>query len=161
MTTPGPLKIERKAGRAWLLVLLWTAVLWWLGSEGGSLNSTSRFIGPLLRWLLPEAPQSALDQIHFLLRKGAHVGGYGVLTLLTLRALLASTRAAAPRLAVLALAWVLAVAACDEIHQASSPARTGSAWDVALDLSGGILALALALACTRVMRVGRTALERR
>jgi len=160
MTTPGPLKTEEKAGRAWLLVLVWTAVLCWLGSDVGSLNTTSRFIGPLLRWLLPEAPQAALDQIHFFLRKGAHVGGYGVLAFLTLLALLASTRAAALRLTLPALAWVLAVAVSDELHQASSLARTGSAWDVALDLSGGILALALALAYTRRMHVRRTAQKR-
>ena len=160
MTTPGPLKTEGKAGRAWLLVLVWTAVLWWLGSDAGSLNTTSRFIGPLLRWLLPEAPQAALDQIHFFLRKGAHVGGYGVLALLTWRALLASTRAATLRPALLALVWVLAVGACDEFRQASSPVRTGSVWDVALDVCGGLLVLALALAYTRAMHVRRTALER-
>jgi VanZ family protein len=160
MTTPAPLKTEWRAVRAWLLVLLWTAVLWWLGSEGGSLNATSRFIGPLLRWLLPDASAATLASVHFLLRKGAHVGGYGVLAFLTWRALLASTRTAALRPALLALAWVLAVAAFDEIRQASSPVRTGSAWDVALDLSGGVLALALALAYTRAMRVRRTARER-
>jgi VanZ family protein len=160
MTTPGPLTTERKAGRAWLLVLLWTAALWWLGSDIGSLNATSRFIGPLLRWLLPEAPQSTLNQIHFFLRKGDHVGGYGVLALLTWRALLASTRAATLRPALLALAWVLSVGTCDEIRQASSRQRTGSAWDVALDVCGGLLVLALALAYTRRMRARRTAPER-
>ena len=160
MTTAGPLKIERKAGRAWLLVVLWTAALWWLGSDVGSLDATSRFIRPLLRWLLPDAPQATLNQIHLFLRKGAHVGGYGVLALLTWRALLASTRAAALRPALLALAWVLSVGACDEIRQASSPARTGSAWDVALDACGGLLVLALAIAYTRVMHARRAAPER-
>jgi VanZ family protein len=160
MTTPGPLETERKAGRTWLLVLVWTAVLWWLGSESGSLSATSRFIGPLLRWLLPEASQATLSQIHFLLRKAAHVGGYGLLAFLTWRALLASTRAAALRLTLPALAWVLAVAVCDEIRQATLPARTGSAWDVGLDISGGILALALALAYIRAMRSGRAEPER-
>jgi len=160
MTTPGLLTTERKAGRAWLLVLLWTAVLWWLGSDIGSLNATSRFIGPLLRWLLPEAPQATLNQIHFFLRKGAHVGGYGVLALLAWHALLASTRAAVLRLTLLALVWVLAVAACDELRQAASLVRTGSAWDVALDVCGGLLVLALAIAYTRVMHVRSNAPER-
>ncbi len=161
MTTPGPLKTERKAVRAWLLVLLWTGVVLWLGGDDASANTTSRFIGRFLRWLVPDATPAVLDRIHFFIRKGAHVGEYGVLALLTLLALLANTRAAALRLALPALAWVLAVAVCDEIRQATSLARTGSVWDVALDLSGGILALALALAYTRVMHVRRTALERR
>ena len=84
-----------------------------------------------------------------------------MLALLTWRALLASTRAAPLRPALLTLAWVLSVATVDEIRQASSPGRTGSAWDVALDLSGGILALALAIAYTRAVRVRRAAPERR
>ena len=160
MTTPRPLKTNRKAGPAWLLVLLWTAVVLWAGGEEASANVTSRFIGPFLRWLLPDATPEVLNRIHFFIRKGAHLFEYGVLALFALLALLASTRAAALRLTLPALAWVLAVAACDEIRQASSLARTGSAWDVALDLFGGILALALALAYTRRMKVRRTAPER-
>jgi VanZ family protein len=160
MTTPGPLKTERKAGRAWLQVLLWTGVVLWLGGDHASANTTSRFIGRFVRWLLPDATPAVLDRIHFFIRKGAHLGEYGVLALLVLFALLASTRAAALRLTLPALAWVLVVAAVDEIRQATSLARTGSAWDVALNLSGGILALALALAYLRVMHSGRTAPER-
>jgi VanZ family protein len=160
MTTPAPPHTLSKASRAWLLVFLWTALLWWLGSESGSLNATSRIIGPLLRWLLPEAPQAFLNQIHSFLRKGAHVGGYGLLALLTWRASSSSTLALARRPALLALAWVLAVSAFDEIRQAAIPARTGSAWDVALDVGGGILALALALAYVRATRSRRAAPER-
>jgi VanZ family protein len=160
MTTPGPLKIEWKAGRAWLLVLIWTGVVLWFGGDHASADTTSDFIGRFVRWLLPDATPAVLDRIHFFIRKSAHVGEYGVLALLVLLALLASTRAAALRLALLALAWVLAVAACDETRQAASLARTGSAWDVALDLSGGILALAFALAYLRLTHSGRTALER-
>jgi VanZ family protein len=161
MTTPGPLESERKAGGAWLLVLLWTAVLWWLGGESGSLNATSRFLLPLLRWLLPDASVATLFSIHSLLRKGAHVGGYGVLAFLTWRALVASTRTAALRPALLALAWVLSLATLDEIRQAHTAVRTGSPWDVALDLCGGALGLVLVIACTRAVRVRRAARERR
>jgi VanZ family protein len=159
MTTPGSLESKPKAGRAWLLVLLWTGVLWWLGSESGSLNSTSRFLGPLLRWLLPDAPAATLASIHFLLRKGAHVGGYGVLAFLTWRAFLASTRAAELPSALLTLAWVACIATLDEVRQGYSAVRTGSLWDVALDLSGGVLALVLAIACTRAVRARRAARE--
>jgi VanZ family protein len=160
MTTRGPLQTERSTGRAWLLVFLWTALLWWLGSESGSLNATSRFIGPFLRWLLPDAPQATLNQIHFFLRKGAHVGGYGLLALLTWRALRARPHPVTLRPALLALAWVLTVGALDEIRQASTPGRTSSAWDVALDVCGGLLALLLASAYARSTRARRTAPER-
>lgn len=159
MTTPGPL--ETKAIRAWLLVLLWTGVVLWAGGSDASANVTSRFIGPFLRWLLPDAPEATLARIHFFLRKGAHIGEYAVLALLTWHALLASARTAALRPVLLALAWVGSVAACDEIRQAFSRERTGSAWDVALDVCGGLLALSLAIAYTRAMHTRRAARERR
>jgi len=159
MTAPEPLNPRWKASRAWLLVVVWTAVLWWLGSEAGSMNATSHFIGPLLRWILPDAPQPTLERIHFFLRKCAHVGGYGMLAFLTWRAILASARAAR-RPALLALAWVLAVAALDEVRQTTIAVRTGSPWDVGLDVGGGLLALALAMAYTRAMRAKREARQR-
>ena len=158
MTTPRPLQIGNKAGSIWLLVLLWTAAVLWAGGEHGSAAASSRFLWPLLRWLLPDASWATLVQIHFYIRKGAHVFAYGVLALITLSALRASVRAAALRLVMLALVWVLAIAACDEAHQAFSAVRTGSAWDVALDVSGGILALILAIAYTRVMHSRQTPL---
>jgi VanZ family protein len=160
MTTLGPREIGRKAGRAWLWVLVWTGVTLWLGSEDFSASATSRFIGPFLRWLLPDAPEATLDRIHFFVRKGAHVVAYGLLALFALRALAASTRATLPRLAPPALAWVLVVAACDELRQGFSGTRTGSLGDAGLDLAGGVLALALAIAYTRVMQPGRAARER-
>jgi VanZ family protein len=161
MTTPAPLNDHARVTRAWLLMVLWTAALWWLGSEAGSLSTTSRFIGPLLRWLLPDAPQAVLDRIHFFLRKGAHVGGYGLLGFLTWRAVLASTRGGALRTALLALTWVLLVAAADEFRQTTIPARTGSPWDVGLDAGGALLALALAVATRRAPRGRRAVPERR
>ena len=50
---------------------------------------------------------------------------------------------------------MLAVATADESHQALSQARTGSPWDVALDLGGAALALALLAALLRSPKVGR------
>ncbi len=155
----GPLKIERKAGRIWLLVLLWTGIILWAGGDEANAIATSRFLRPLLRWLMPDASYHELVRIHMGIRKGAHLAEYGVLALFTLSALRASTRAAMLRLAGLALVWVLAIAACDEARQSFAATRTGSAWDVGLDVAGGVLALALAIAYTRVMQARRTAPE--
>ena len=155
----GPLKIDRKAARIWLLALLWTGIVLWAGSDAANVSATSRFLRPLLRWLLPDASAYELVRIHIGIRKGAHVAEYALLALFTLSALLASTRAAMLRLAGLALVWVLAIAACDETRQSFSAARTGSAWDVGLDVAGGVLALTLALAYTRVMHSRRVPLE--
>jgi len=155
----GPLKIERKAGRIWLLVLLWTGIILWAGGDEANVSATSRFLRPLLRWLLPDASASELYRIHMGIRKGAHLAEYGLLALLTLSALRASTRAAVLRLAGLTLVWVLAIAACDEARQSFAATRTGSAWDVALDVAGGFLALTLAIAYTRAVHSRRAPLE--
>jgi VanZ family protein len=155
----GSLTIERKAGRIWLLVAVWSGIILWVGGDAGAASATSRFILPFLRWLFPDATAVELYRLHVLIRKGAHVAEYGVLALFTLSALRASTRATTLRLAGLALVWVLAIAACDEARQSLFAMRTGSPWDVVLDIFGGVLALTLAVAYTRVMHSRRAPLE--
>jgi len=155
MPTQTPAKAETRVSRAWLLVLLWAAVVLTLGSDDGSAHVTSRFIGPLLQWLLPDTPQATLDQLHGLIRKAAHVVEYGVLALLAQRGFSARGSTSRWRPAGPTLIVVLAVAVLDESRQALSATRTGSAGDVALDLAGGVLALAFAIAYTRVMEVRR------
>jgi VanZ family protein len=151
MTTLGSLTIGRKAGAFWLLALCWTLLIVWAGSDDFSAHTTSRYLTPFLRWLLPDASPWTLWKIHHFIRKSAHFVEYGLLALIVLGALRASTRGALLRLAVLALAWVLLTASFDESRQGLSTTRTGSAWDVARDVAGGVLALAFAIAYTRVM----------
>jgi VanZ family protein len=159
MTKLGPLTIGRTAGAIWLLALGWTVVVVWAGSDDFSAQETSRYLLPFLRWLLPDASPKTLWRILFFVRKSAHFVEYGLLALIVLGALLASTRAALLRLALLALAWVLVTATIDEGRQGFSSARTGSGWDVGRDVAGGILALAFAIAYTRVMRGRRRPAE--
>lgn len=141
-----------RAALAWLAVAIWTAVIGTSSGEGFSSNSTSRFVGPLLRWLFPEISDEALEAAHFFVRKSAHAAEYGVLALLSWRALWLSFEAPAPRIAGLALGLVLAVACVDETRQAFTPPRTGSPWDVGLDLFGGAVALGLLEAIRRTVR---------
>jgi VanZ family protein len=125
-------------------VAAWVALILGLGSEGFSAAATSRFLRPLLDWLLPHATPDTLRGMHLVLRKAAHVVEYGVLALLAWRA---SRRDLPRRLAAaLTLGLLLAVAIGDEARQAGLAARTGSPRDVALDVAGGCLALALMLA---------------
>jgi len=151
---------SRRRALAWLWLALWTAVVLLAGSEEASATATSRLFGPLLHWLLPDASPQTLLHAHWLIRKGAHVAEYGLLALLALGGMRASFRAAFPPLLAAALAWVAWVAACDEVHQALTHSRTGSARDVALDIAAGMLALALAIVYNRVMRAGPSAAER-
>jgi len=152
MTTNAALETPRKTAALWLLVAAWTGLILWAGSDSYSADNTSRFLGPFLRWLLPDASTETHQELLFGLRKLAHVIEYAVLGLLTWLALTTSRRGEPWRSAGLALGWVIAIAAIDEIRQGFIDSRTGSAWDVALDVTGGVLALALAIAYTRSMQ---------
>ncbi len=138
--------VNRRAVRAWLAVALWTALIWTLSGNEFSAQSTSGILGPLLVWLFPDLSSDGLYRLHVLVRKGAHVGEYGLLALLTLRAVRLGSQASMARSLLLVLALVLVVAGADEMRQAQASERTGSPYDVALDLAGGVFALVLVLA---------------
>jgi VanZ family protein len=154
-----PQSESQRSGRrtlgAWAVVIAWTLLISAFSGDAFSADSTSRFIRPLLRWLFPDALPEILNRLHAAVRQGAHAFEYGVLALLSFRALRLSTDSSPGRTFALALLLVLAVATADETHQALSQARTGSPWDVALDLAGGALALALLAALLRSPKLGR------
>jgi VanZ family protein len=139
---------------AWSLAIGWSGVVLWAGSEQGSEAVTSRFIRPLLEWLLPSALPETLSSLHWGIRKGAHLAEYGLLAFLAARALASRRSLLAARHALGALAWVALVASCDEARQAFSDSRSGSSADVALDLAGGAVGLAAAGVAQR-LRSGR------
>lgn len=121
----------------WLAAALWTAILLAASSDLFS----SAHTGGLLRLLLHGLDAPTFQAVHFLLRKTGHLTAYGIATLLYERAL-ARTIAPKTRLA-LALLMVLAVASIDEFHQSHIASRTGTPVDVAIDLTGGTIALVL------------------
>jgi VanZ family protein len=131
--------------RAWLAVALWTGVVWTLSSDGFSAGSTARVIGPLVRFFFPGISEEGFELVHFAIRKSAHLTEYAVLALLTLRAFRRGAPRPASHAVLLALAFVVAVASVDELRQSGSRVRTGSPVDVAIDGSGGALALGCAL----------------
>ncbi|MBW2295700.1 MAG: VanZ family protein [Deltaproteobacteria bacterium] len=83
---PSPRGIWRRI-RAWLWLGLWMLFVWGLGGEELSFDHTSRFLGPLIRWLLPEIPEATSELLQFSIRKTAHLAEYAVLGCLTLRRL--------------------------------------------------------------------------
>jgi VanZ family protein len=147
--------------RAWLAVALWTAFVWTLSSDGFSAGSTAQWIGPIVRWFFPGISNQAFELAHLGIRKAAHLSEYAVLALLTLRALRRGTPRPAGQSALLALAFVVAVASADELHQARSRVRSGSRADVALDSAGGTAALAAALLWQQHFGAGRAGRYRR
>ena len=144
--TPSPTPSTGERVVAWLAVAGWIAVIHSLGSDIFSSSETSRILGPLLRWLFPDAGPELLSHAQFAIRKAAHVIEYGLLALLALRALRLSFVRARLELLAASLTLVLVVAVVDEATQAASSERSGRAADVALDGFGGALALAVASA---------------
>src|SRR3989304_8657857 len=70
----------------WLPPSGWRALVLALGTAGASPEQTSRFLLPLLHWLLPGAAPEQIAAMHGLVRKAGHVTEYAILALLWFRA---------------------------------------------------------------------------
>ena len=131
----------------WLPAVAWMALIF--GGSGDTLSAahTSRWLEPLLRWLLGgEVSAAGVGWAHFLVRKAGHVSEYAVLAVLLRWALRPPTPLAdaAPSRLVgqrdwLAIGLAAAFAASDEFHQAFVPSRGASVADVCLDSVGAAL----------------------
>jgi VanZ family protein len=123
---------------------------------GGSTNvlsvqHTSRFLVPFLRWLKPNISTEAIKNIQTVIRKSGHMTEYAVLALLLFRAKRASrpldsisdTTLWNPSDAAFAIGISALYAATDEFHQYFVATRQASLWDVLIDVCGASLAMLL------------------
>ena len=111
----------------------------YLSSDHGSMPATSRFVRPLLEFIFPTAPEEVLQIYHGYVRKAAHFTEYAILAFFALRAFLDSRVESVKKLRyVLPIFLVAAIAVMDELNQSFLASRTGSVWDVLLDISGGL-----------------------
>jgi hypothetical protein len=135
---------------AWLPAALWAIVIWQLGTDAWSASETSRFLLPVIDWLLPDLEPAMRFRLLATLRKLAHPSVYGVLAALSLYG---ATRTFGPerigRRLLLALAPVVVLATADEWRQSGSAVRTGAGLDVGLDVAGGALVVSAALLFSR------------
>lgn len=114
-------------------LIIWTVIVLALGTGLGAMDETSRFIGPFLKWLLPNTPPETIKFIHALIRKFAHFAEYAVLAFLAWNAFRYFSR---PILFAFLLA--AAVAIIDEFDQSFNSARTSSIYDILLDCAGAL-----------------------
>lgn len=125
-------------------LILWMALISLASTDGFSAMNTSRVIRPLLLWLFPTISEERIQLAHFLVRKTAHFTEYGVLALLAARAFWSSSRELLRRSWFLAaLLLVFAHSLLDEYHQSLVPSRSASLLDCVIDISGGLVALAV------------------
>jgi VanZ family protein len=128
---------------AYAPLILWTAVIFINSSTIGASQNTSRIIRPLLEWLFPAALPATLDIYHGYIRKLAHFTEYGVLGFLAARAFWVSHRNVLRKFwFVGAFGLVVLIAAADEYNQSFNSLRTSSGYDVLIDVSGGLFAVA-------------------
>jgi len=122
------------------------AVIFFLSTDILSDQRTSRFIGPILRWLDPGISDAAVRNIQYTVRKCGHLSEYAILAILLHRArnppATTSTSAWTWSQAAWALSMTALYACTDEFHQAFVPSRQASVLDVLIDTVGGGIGLA-------------------
>lgn len=107
------------------------------------MTETSRFVGPILKFLFPNISDGTLITVHSVVRKVAHVTEYAVLAYLAVRALSSSSVDKLRRWRfLLPLVFIFIIATTDEFNQSFISSRTASAWDSVLDIFGGVFAIA-------------------
>ena len=128
-------------------------MIWILGGDGFSLAATSRTISPWLEFLIGDLDPATRLKIFLAIRKSAHFFEYAILAILTFRAaLLAAPRNQLATAGWVALFLVAILATADEARQAFSSARSGSPYDVVIDVTGGLIAIIGLIVITRRMR---------
>ena len=128
--------------KAWIAAILWLIVICIESSALLSAHNTSRILYPVLHFLFGMT-HARFEHWHIYMRKGGHIFGYGLLSILLFRAWretlpLARNGKWAFRWAAIAVVGTALVASLDEWHQSYIPARTGTPWDVLLDTCAGI-----------------------
>jgi VanZ family protein len=151
------LNTERKdLLKAWIAAVLWLIVIAIESTAWLSAHNTSRILYPLLHFLFG-VDLAHFEVWHFYIRKGGHVVGYAILSILLFRAwreTLPRIDCAkwTPRWAAIAILGTAIVASLDEWHQSFIPSRTERWQDVVLDTSAGIAAQILVLVYCRMSR---------
>jgi len=134
----------------WFPVISWLGLIFWFSTETFSDDHTASLVKEILPYLFPALSEEAFLLIHMFLRKAVHVTEYFILGLLLFRALRGGSRASWNwRWSFFSLIGVVLWAAVDELHQSFVPARTASAVDVGIDITGGILAQIVVLLAYR------------
>jgi len=130
--------------KTWIATILWLIVIAIESTDWLSAHHTSRILYPLLHFLF-KIDWDQFEIWHFLIRKGGHVFGYGLLSILLFRAWRETLPSAVHakwtlRWTAIALVGTAFVASLDEWHQSFIPSRTGRWQDVVIDTCGGIAA---------------------
>jgi VanZ family protein len=146
--------------KAWIAAILWLIVIAIESTAMLSANNTGRILYPILHYLFG-LDWDHFEDWHFLIRKGGHVVGYGILSILLFRAWRATWPSMSDakwtlRWATVAILGTAFVATLDEWHQSFIPTRTGRWQDVVLDTCAGAAAQFLIFLWWKSFKKGTT-----
>lgn len=134
-------------------LMLWVTIIFAASSNTGSMSNTSRIIRPLLLWLVPDISEASLLIVHSFIRKLAHFVFYFILGLFAARASAFTLRDDWQKFWFpWAFLLILIIAALDETNQGLLISRTGSVYDVLLDVAGGLTAITIWLVITSMRK---------
>lgn len=130
--------------KAWIAAILWLVVIAIESTTYLSSHNTSRILYPIFHFLFG-MDWVRFEYWHFYMRKGGHVVGYAILSILLFRAWKATWPCGREthwilRWSAIALLGTAIVASLDEWHQSFIPSRTGRWQDVVLDTCAGLAA---------------------
>ena len=125
-------------------LVLWIGVIFFLSSSQGATTRTSPLIRPLLEFIFPGATEEILIIYQGYVRKFAHFAEYAALAFFASRAFWNSAIEFLRKFWQLAaFGLIFTIAAIDEYNQSFNSLRTGSIYDVLIDLSGGLMMILL------------------
>lgn len=135
---------QKEVVKVWVAAGLWLALIAIESTAMLSAENTGRLLYPILHYLFG-ITRAQFRIWHIVIRKGGHVIGYFILSILLFRAwrlTLTLDHAArwAMRWAAVAFSMTVLVASLDEWHQSFIPSRTGRVADVILDSTAALLA---------------------
>jgi VanZ family protein len=125
---------------AWAPAVGWAVLLFLLSTETFAASSTGRWIESIVRLFWPQATAPFVRDVHFLVRKVAHVGAYFTFALLLDRGFRSGTTVSAPSRFLGAFSIAAAYSLTDELHQSFVHGRTAAIGDCGFDCLGAALA---------------------
>lgn len=131
---------------AWVPAVICTVLILMSSSDTFSSENTSSVLRPLLEGIFGPFSSNIWVKLLYDIRKTGHFFAYGFVSCVFFRAWRMTFRlsrsysavTASLRAAAVALLSTLALCSADEFHQSFLPKRTGSPFDVLLDMCGAI-----------------------
>jgi VanZ family protein len=123
---------------AYAPLVFWIALILFFSGSRGSVEETSGIFRPLIEFFFPSLTPEDIIFYYGYVRKFLHFTVYAILGFLAFRAISANSDRSAFRTTLIALLISLAVALTDEYVQSLDPSRTGTLYDVAIDMAGAV-----------------------